>query len=323
MRKQLEFVAATVLLAVLAGCSASIGKQVESIPRSTGEPGSAMAKPVVEYPILGSAPADLRAVDWASTPLPGEFCGVPGVVVFTGGLMSSPTNGEVELRVDPSGVKYGDLDGDAHDEAAIPVSCANGGGTAAGQIAFAYVIATTSDGALRSMATISPQETLDDAAHVTLLDGLRIEDRRVVVEEYFYRASDMTCCPTGTALTTWTYRDGQVVPGAPAIGTLAPTEIGARQALTDFLAAWRRGDTAGMARLADAEAISQFTEDPAGWADDQVNWTSDCEPDTSGRGSCGLVFISQEGGGVTWIASYQRADRRFRITSFQWLGGGA
>ena len=36
----------------------------------------------------------------------------------------------------------------------------------------------------------------------------RIGDRAITVKELWYRAGDMTCCPTGVALTTWWLRDG-------------------------------------------------------------------------------------------------------------------
>jgi hypothetical protein len=316
-------VALMVPLAALGGCAATVGDRIDSAPRSSVQPAAPTADPAADHPVLGPAPADIRAVNWAATPLPGEFCDVPEVLPFTGETVTSPTNGDVVLHVDPSRVSYGDLDRDGHDEAAVPVYCGNGGGMASGQIAFGYVVAQVAGGSLRAVGTVTAQQQLADASHVTLLDGLRFKEPGLVVEETFYRASDATCCPSGTALTAWTYRDGRLTPGAPAITTAAETEADARQVLTDFLAAWRRGDDSEMSRLADADGLSRFTEDPASWTSADLNWTPECEPGTSGSGSCAFVLISPQGGGVTYVAHYYRVDRSYKINSFESLGGGA
>jgi hypothetical protein len=54
-------------------------------------------------------------------------------------------------------MSYGDL-GKGFQVAAFDVGCDNGGGTAAGQLAFAVIIFEVSDGQLRVLGTLTPQK---------------------------------------------------------------------------------------------------------------------------------------------------------------------
>jgi hypothetical protein len=97
----------------------------------------------VEMPI---ASPDLRAVDWRRVLVPGAACGATQPIrldprsewgdAFVRSA-ARPWWSAVEVAAGPTGVRYGDLDGDGRDEAALVVVCSNAGGTAAGQLAFA------------------------------------------------------------------------------------------------------------------------------------------------------------------------------------------
>jgi hypothetical protein len=220
----------TCLLTVLIGsalaasaCSSSDGNP--RIPRAssgaTAEP-QIMATPTTVAQSVAAAPADLHDVDWARVPLPGEFCGVPGLVTFKGDEATATSDkwGPVHLfrfhNSQNGSVVYGDVTGDHRSEAAVNVGCDNGGGTAGGQLAFAFVVFQGIQGRLTVIGTVVPQKNPPNQ-HATLLWKVQLTRGRVIAHENWYRPSDSTCCPTGTAVTIWTLQDGHLTPGAPRI----------------------------------------------------------------------------------------------------------
>jgi len=220
------------LLVTTAACSGpAVGPSITSaVPEPITPAAGAPAVPDEQaVPVsLGPAPEDIRSVDWLNTPLPGAFCAVDGLVPFRAGeaMAESTTYGEVHLIVeditygdldgDGADITYGDLDGDGREEAVIGVGCDNNGGTASGQLGFGAVVVQAHRD-LRAIGTITPQMELADATHVTLLSELRIEPGQVVADEMWYRDSDMTCCPTGKAVTTWKLESGRLTAGPPAV----------------------------------------------------------------------------------------------------------
>ncbi len=209
------------LTLAVAGCAPSVGPPITQAP--TTPPGvasppmtqSATAAPPAD---LGPAPADLHQLDWASVHVPGDFCAIPAVIELQGGeaMATSRKFGRVHLG-SMQEVTYGDIDGDGRPEAALKVECDNNGGTADGQLGFGAVILTSRHGRLVALGSITPQEQASDAIHVTLLADVQIQRGSVVVHESWYRATDTTCCPTGTALTTWNLHGDQLSPGTPEI----------------------------------------------------------------------------------------------------------
>jgi len=219
-------------VAVLAGAAACGGPEVgPRIPRAdtpsadVGPPRAAV--PPVAQPEstaaqpIGPASTDLRDVDWTRATLPGDFCNVPELVTYEDGqaTATSQTWGDVHLVVLSENIVYGDFDGDNRNEAAVNIYCNNGGGTASGQLAFGYVIVRAIDGTLQVIGTVTPQFEPSDAAHVSLLAGVRYGVGELTIDEAWYRPSDATCCPTGTAKTTWTEQDGRLVPGTPVVAS--------------------------------------------------------------------------------------------------------
>lgn len=209
------------LTLAVAGCAPSVGAPITQSPETspavlpppTTEP--ATTAPPVD---LGPAPADLHQLDWASVHVPGDFCSIPQVIAFQGGEATAASRefGRVHLG-SVSDVVYGDIDGDGRPEAALKVECDNGGGTADGQLGFGAVILTSRHDRLIALGSITPQEQAPDAIHVTLLTDVQILHGSVVVHESWYRATDATCCPTGTAVTTWTLDGDRLSPGTPEI----------------------------------------------------------------------------------------------------------
>ncbi|MBW5481091.1 LppP/LprE family lipoprotein [Streptomyces bambusae] len=180
---------------------------------STAPSGSASAGVVV-----GPAPADLRQVDWAATPFPGDFCDVPGLVRQGSSeevRENSRTWGRVHLN-QYGHMAYGDVDGDGRDEAAMPVSCDNGGGTASGQLVFGYVVFGRSPAGLVALGSLTPRQQPSGVA-ATRMGGVVLTSRRATVTEHWYRPEDATCCPRGRATTVWTFEGDHVSPGSPSI----------------------------------------------------------------------------------------------------------
>jgi hypothetical protein len=109
----------------------------------------------------------------------------------------------VEVAAGPTGIRYGDLDGDGRDEAALVVVCSNAGGTAAGQLAFANVIYAARGRSLRSIGIVTPRQPLGGAATHVPLVWSEIRGRKVVAHEAWYGPRDGDCCASGRATTIW------------------------------------------------------------------------------------------------------------------------
>ncbi|MFD4689140.1 hypothetical protein [Streptomyces sp. NPDC058463] len=168
--------------------------------------------------VVGRAPADLRDVDWAAIPFPGEFCAVPGLVRFDAELEArarSETWGPVRIRR-TTRVVYGNFDGDTRDEAIVYVGCDDDGVTQNTQIAAGYVVFGHAGRNLVVLGSITPQQK-SRASYPTALVRPEFAEGRITVYEKWYRTSDAHCCPTGDATTVWTREGNRLTPGAPRI----------------------------------------------------------------------------------------------------------
>lgn len=171
---------------------------------------------------------DLHAVDWKKVALPGGVCGSSrpirprSVTRWSGQAFIHP---DVTLIWwNPVWVYswekpvFGDLDGDGSDEAALHVGCANGGGMAAGQLAFSEVIFKAVGESMRVLGVVTPRQPLNaESPHVPLLWTVSIDRGTLIAPEYWYGPYDGTCCPSGEARTTWKYVDGRLRPARTTI----------------------------------------------------------------------------------------------------------
>lgn len=216
----LSTVIASVCLAVLPACSAP-GPGPRVTPASVtpySEAPTESAPSAREALSLGAAPADLRDMDWEHARIPGDFCDIPGTVTLGPETEAeSCTWGTVHVGRVGDEVSYGDITGDGRDEAALYVVCDNRGGTAAGQLAFAFVVLGREAGRLTSLGATTPQHNPPDQ-HATLLGSVDLAPGKVTVGELWYRESDANCSPSGTAETEWTVgKDRKLVAGSPRI----------------------------------------------------------------------------------------------------------
>ncbi|KOY54387.1 hypothetical protein ADK59_30065 [Streptomyces sp. XY332] len=167
--------------------------------------------------LVGPAPADLHDVDWSKAPVPGEFCGVPGLVTLDAegnATATSRTWGAVRIRRGTR-VAYGDTDGDQRDEAAVYMGCDDNGSTMNGQLVAAYVVFTHQGNGLAALGAITPQQK--SALYITALVGLEFAPGRITAHERWYRQTDAHCCPSGNADTVWTREGDRLTPGAPRV----------------------------------------------------------------------------------------------------------
>jgi hypothetical protein len=176
---------------------------------------------------------DLRKVDWREVTIPGRVCRARRPIHLHGGtafLKTIPHRWARGLSLQPeehlrSGVevdagwtpvRYGEVDGKRGDEAALPVDCNNGGGTADGVLRYAWVVYSRRHRALAPIGVVTARvRTRPHQLPTTLLP--RIVHRAIVVREAWYGGRDGTCCPSGRAVTRWTYSRGGLHPGATRV----------------------------------------------------------------------------------------------------------
>jgi hypothetical protein len=174
-----------------------------------------LAAPAIAH---AGSPRGIRSVRWNEVAVPGSICGASGAIRLHHGYAVVRTSRWPRYLPDhrvavyrEEHVAYGDLDGDGVDEAALGIVCANTGGTAAGQLAFAQVIFRFRRESLHVIGIVTPRVHTARDRHVPLVT-VDIVPERVVATEYFYGQRDGDCCASGRAKTVWLYRDGLLRP---------------------------------------------------------------------------------------------------------------
>jgi hypothetical protein len=163
---------------------------------------------------------DLHKVNWSDVTLPGSVCGASNPIRLRdrrAPVRSTrwPRWPNVHVYSGWTRVIYGDLDADGTDEAALAVSCDNGGGTAAGVLAYSEVIFTAGAHTPRVRGVVTPRTRNPDEP--ASLIQVTIRPGKVVAHEYWYGPHDGTCCPSGRSTTVWTYIHGELVAGKTTV----------------------------------------------------------------------------------------------------------
>ncbi|MFA3877725.1 hypothetical protein ABS735_29295 [Streptomyces sp. MMCC 100] len=209
------------VLALGVGCSSSPEPDAKASPASqppyteTSEPPSA---PSPADDALGSAPDNLRQLDWARTAVPGDYCHVADPITFTAGeaTVRSERWGTVHAEQYPDEVVYGDVVGDSRAEAALRVGCDTGGQTGSGRLVWAYVVFTSEEQRLRLVGTVTPQKY--EGGQASSFEGIDLANGQVTARENWHRSTDASCCPSGKAVTIWRVGDdGTLKAGAPRV----------------------------------------------------------------------------------------------------------
>jgi hypothetical protein len=161
-----------------------------------------------------AASPGLRSVDWSRVTVPAVVCGAARPIKLgpLGTIVSSGWKNHPRVYVNRSNtVVYGDLNGDARDEAAIQVYCAIPYGTAASQLAFAVVVYAARPSGPRAIGVLRPQTHLPRPGphHCTIALPVSITLHRIKVTEVLYGSHDSEDAGTGLAVTIWTYAAGR------------------------------------------------------------------------------------------------------------------
>jgi hypothetical protein len=179
------------------------------------------------HPAAAASAFDIHQVDWAGVTLPGAACDASQPIrLHHGSAFVTPIprrwsrdvfDGKRGLTVDSAwdAVVFGDLAGSGEDDAGLDVDCNNGGGTADGALLYSWVIFSGHGGRLSVVGVVTPRVQPPDVLPTLL--RIAIAPGKITVHEDFYGPDDETCCSSGRATTTWTYADGALRPGVPAI----------------------------------------------------------------------------------------------------------
>ncbi|MFI1105132.1 hypothetical protein [Streptomyces melanogenes] len=168
---------------------------------------------------------NLHSVDWPSSTIPGSLCRSPQSIRLHDGAASNVPSDfdgpEKDMPQDVAAhvekIAYGDITGDGHDEAALPVLCANHNATAAGQRAMGVMVFDGSTGRLELLGTLtSRQPRLGEPPN--LLEVKDMTPGKVIALDTYYQQGDANCCPSGHATESWSYRNGKLTPEVPTAG---------------------------------------------------------------------------------------------------------
>jgi hypothetical protein len=191
-------------------------------PRKTKEHSGLTAQPARR------STSALRKVDWANVTLPGAVCAVNHPIHLhhrTAFLREVPRRWAEPLsyqreqrlrrgvRVDAGWehISYGRLGAGGPDAAGLVVNCSNGGGTADGVLAYAWVVFKGREGKLDVAGIITPQGPQPPHQLPTVVK-IAFKHGGIMAREYWYGDRDGTCCPSGRATTMWTYVAGRLRP---------------------------------------------------------------------------------------------------------------
>jgi hypothetical protein len=148
--------------------------------------------------------AEAVAAGWEGVCVPGEFCGIANPIMLSKDGIITESERWGEAHIDVVGDKdRGDLDGDGTDEVAVELDCTTGSGVAAGRLAGAYAVFADKPAGLTILGVVTAQKQEADVMP-TLFESIELKRGSLTANERWYRPSDATCCPSGTATTIWT-----------------------------------------------------------------------------------------------------------------------
>lgn len=197
-------VARIVLVAVLlvSGCNADVDTappitvtSSASAPMISVEASGSPGPPAAEF----ATPTTDEA--WSDITISARFCGIDDTVQLSAGDANarSTTWGEVQVHAYPDNAA---LNGAAGSLVAKQVMCANFGGTASGDIAYAYLLFKVDGPTTRILAELPAQQPRL-GEHPTMVTSISGSGETFTVDESWYKIDDANCCPSGRAQTDW------------------------------------------------------------------------------------------------------------------------
>jgi hypothetical protein len=158
---------------------------------------------------------NIQAVDWGDVSVPGAACGAGKPIrLDNGAAFAESAIAPWWPAVIVSGAlkaQYGELAG--REVAVVYIGCANGSGTADGQLGFAAVVYTLKAGLLSVIGVLTPRQPLSPSTlHVPILGHVTIRNDEVIADEAWYGPNDGTADPSGRARTLWKVTGGFLRP---------------------------------------------------------------------------------------------------------------
>jgi len=210
-----------VLASAFAGSLAACGAPEPGPKVTPAEPESEAIMPTDTATHCGATALDvpvsnLRGFDWDQAVLPGGVCGVKETVHLNKGVARATSDTWGPVTVAMLGAKYGQLLADRGVEAAATVYCDNGGGTGSSTLEYAVVVYSARGGVLTGVGLISAKKH-EEGELPTILSVKSFQPSALAIRELYYRPADSTCCPSGRAVTTWTWAGDTPEPSAPHV----------------------------------------------------------------------------------------------------------
>jgi hypothetical protein len=163
--------------------------------------------------------ASARGVNWGNVTIPGGLCEVKGSIKLHNGYaaVSHGSGFGVPLAVSTATITHGYL-GHGLPVTALEIWCSRLGSTAAGQLAEGVMVFSSPANQPHLLGVLTAQYRPKSAGHIPFIAVDHITTAgHVTVTEFFYRASNPDCCPTGQAVTIWQWTGHKFIPGRTKI----------------------------------------------------------------------------------------------------------
>ena len=121
------------------------------------------------------------------------------------------------------------------------------------------------------------------------------------------------------------FADARLVRRAPNAATVQEDLPSAPRVVSDFLAAWWRGDRSTQEQLSLPGVAESFEHGAEGFAEYRINDDGTCGLNSTAEGSCTVTLIVPQGSGFAWKLHYRGTESSpgAVITDVEPLGGGA
>ncbi|MCB1248131.1 MAG: hypothetical protein KDB36_01910 [Acidimicrobiales bacterium] len=171
------------------------------------------------------APDAVRSVDFTSFAFPPDSCGdmfhetpVEGFEMDGGQVQGGHDDETFAVYLRPD-ITYGDVDGDGVEEALVILDCTPGNRP----YGFASVWTPDGDGGAERLVQVATNIGTDTGRGDHWLEEAALTpDGSINVTWQVFGEGDAACCPAEQAQVTLVWRDGALVPAAPAVYAEAP-----------------------------------------------------------------------------------------------------
>lgn len=177
-------------------------------------PTSSSSQPPPPRSTPATPPLNLSAIDWRNATIPADLCDSSGWAAMHDGEANipDPAGGYFIYGLTEDSPVYGDLTADGNDEVGLKVFCVPEGAGGAAVFSQGFLILEGSTGRIQLIGTVTAAYENEPTSAAPAVNTITISPGQVTSDELFYVDVDPTCCPSGSATTTWTYTDGTLRP---------------------------------------------------------------------------------------------------------------